>query len=131
MDSNGLRNAIPGAILFFGNTTKISNEADIVALRPLAVDSPFRNDRVNVLICWRATAKKLQRFRAGVPQLVFQAGRNGDCVTGLHRAFLRVNPYPARAGGDEINLLRARMVMLLRAAAHGQPRFRQALIANH
>ena len=59
MDSNGLRNAILGAILFFGNTTRISNKADIVALRPLAVDSPFRNDRVNVLICWRTTAKEL------------------------------------------------------------------------
>jgi len=77
-----------------------------------------------------ATAQQSQRFVAGIPKLVFAAGRNGNGVTGFHVACFAFDANPSRAVGDVINFLGFDVIMFLRARAGRQTRFRQALVAN-
>ena len=83
-----------------------------------------------MLVGRRATAKQAQNFRAGVPQFVPQAGRNGDGVPRPDFAQLARDADFSRAVRDEINFFRARMKMFLRARADGQPRLGEALVAD-
>jgi hypothetical protein len=83
-----------------------------------------------MLIRRRATAQQLKRFAAGVPQLVLLAGQNGDSIASFDVADFTINANAPGAMGDIINFLGLDMIMLLRAAAGGQPRFGQALVAN-
>src|SRR5438045_2549040 len=78
----------------------------------------------------RTAAEKFQRFLAGVPQLVLLARQYGNSIPGLHLGHFSFNAHSALAGEDEINLLRAGVIMLLRARPWRQPRLGQALIAN-
>src|ERR1700722_18012152 len=61
---------------------------------------------------------------------MFASRRNGDGIADLYLASLAVNADAASAVGDVINLLRPDMIMFLRAAAGGQARFGQALVAD-
>ena len=90
----------------------------------------FRDDRVAVLVGRRAAAQQSQRFVAGIPKLVFPAGRNGNGVTGFNVARFACDANPSRAMRNVINFLGFDVIMFLRARAGRQARFRQALVAN-
>lgn len=76
------------------------------------------------------TAEQAQRFGAGIPKLVLLAGEDCDGVAGFDLADFPINAHPPGAVGDAINFLGVNVKMFLRAAARGQARFGQALIAN-
>jgi hypothetical protein len=90
----------------------------------------FRYDRITVLIGRRAAAQQPQGFVAGVPKLVFAAGRDGDGVAGFYIARFAFDANPSLAVRDVIYFLGLDVIMFLRARAGRQTRFRQALVAD-
>ena len=96
-----------------------------------SIRSTLRDDGVAVFVRRRATTQQAQGLAAGVPQLVFLAGRNRHRIAGFHFAKLAFDPHPPGARRDEINFFRSRMVVRLGAAANGQARLRQALVADN
>jgi hypothetical protein len=88
------------------------------------------NHGVMVFIGGGATAEKNQVAVPGVPNSVFEPGRNGNGVPHPDVARFAFDSYPASAGGDEINLLGAGMVVFQRATTDRNARLGEALIAD-
>ena len=79
----------------------------------------------------RSTAtKQVQRFRSRVPQLVFLPWAYGDGVADIDLSGFALNPNPARATSNKINLLGLNVIVLLRAATDRQACLGQTLIPD-
>jgi glycine/D-amino acid oxidase-like deaminating enzyme len=77
--------------------------------------------RVLVRVRRGAAAHEHERFGAVVDQLVLDARGDHDAVARPHGRLLPTEPHPARARGEEVDLLRAAVVVRLsrRAGRHG------------
>src|ERR1035437_6094217 len=73
----------------------------------------FGDNRVAVLVGWRAAAQQSQRFVANIPKLVFAAGRDGYGVASFHVARFAFDANPSRAVCDVINFLGFDVIMFL------------------
>src|SRR5712672_2627461 len=83
-----------------------------------------------ILITGSAAAEQHERFGTGVPDFVTGTGRNGDGIERTDIAQLISEFHAARSAQDIVNLLRLRMIMLLRGAAHRDGGFGEALVTN-
>src|SRR5688572_517405 len=104
--------------------------AGLIVASAHRVNLCLRNKRIRMLVSRRATAQQAEHLAAGIPQLVLLAGWDGDGVARLHLGHFTFDAHAALAGGDEVDFLRATVVMLQCAATDGDARFGEALIAN-
>ena len=90
----------------------------------------LRDYRITVLISRCAAAEEHEWFVASIPDFVSPS--RGDCNGIAWPDFLRIllDLHFPDSGLDEIDLLRARVVMFLCAPACGNSSFSQALIPN-
>lgn len=72
-----------------------------------------------MLVRWCAAAEEAEGFCAGIPQLMFLAGWDGDGVAGFHIAEFAFDAHAAGAVGDVVNFFCLGVVMFLRASADG------------
>src|ERR1043166_4744362 len=83
----------------------------------LLITCRFRDKGITMFVRWRTAAEEFQCVPALIPELVLLAGRDRDGVTGLDIRHFPFDAHSGLAGQDEINLLGAGVVMLLRATA--------------
>src|SRR5262245_42120730 len=78
----------------------------------------------------RAAAEESESTRAGVPQLMLLAGRNGDRVALAHHINLPFQMHSPRSGCYEIYFLGPRVIVLESTSAHRDPSLGEALVAD-
>lgn len=92
--------------------------------------SPLGDNCILVLVRGRAGAKQLEGGGAGVPDLVFFAGRDGNGIADANGVLFALDAHAALAFGDEIDFFGFDVVVLLRGVANGNARFCEALLAD-
>src|SRR5215212_4355870 len=88
----------------------------------------LQHHRVGIGVPGRAAAQQPQRLGAGAPELVAQPGRDHDGVAGTDRALLVAQAHASGAVGEEVDLLRGAVVVLIGLGARRHGRLGEALV---